>query len=683
MAQIKVLGTEISNKIAAGEVVERPASVVKELVENSIDAGADAITVEIKNGGVSLICVTDNGSGISADDVATAFLRHATSKISTAQDLEAIFTLGFRGEALSSIGAVAKVSVYSKRTCDEVGTVCRCLGGEIGEAEPYGCPVGTTVEVRDLFYNTPARMKFLKRDATEASYISDLITRYILVHPEISFKFINNGKQVLYSAGDNSIKNAVYTVYGKDYANALVPVDYEIDGLRIYGMIGKGGIARPNRNFQSFFVNKRYIKSPLIIRAVEEAYKNQIMIGKFPVAILNIEVNPAKIDINVHPTKLEVKFSEEKAIYELVYYGVKNALYTPTAAERTFEMPEKKSNFEASKGEQIKTDDLSKLIGKQDYKTRFNPFELPKDTAPKKEAAAVQTKPEVKTEISKKEECVVKTTDIKPKPNNEDVGSLSVNEPPSLTVPVPKEASAVSVHDALSHYRVGLTPKQDILKEPAPLKSEVEVPAAVTIDLGEVTPAVKSPDVRVVGQVFNTYIIAEADGEMIVCDQHAAHERLKFEELKKSMEQSSVYSQIMLEPVMINASPRELDVFVENEELFLGLGFDAEPFGKKQIIVRSCPSDLDCDDCEELVLSLLTELMDSKKQVLSARQERFIYTVACKAAIKANMVLSADEMKKLVQSIISLDGINTCPHGRPIIMKMTKYELEKQFKRIQ
>ena len=327
MGKIHVLSSEVSNKIAAGEVVERPSSVIKELVENSIDAGATLISVEIKKGGSIYMRVSDNGSGMSEEDAKICFLRHATSKVQTSSDLDAIYTLGFRGEALSSIGAVAEVELFTKRHEDETGVCVTCKGGEILSSDEAGIPDGTSILVENLFFNTPARRKFLKKDATEAGYITDIMTRFIFAHPEISFKLIIDNKEKLFSPGDNSLENSVYTVYGRDYAKGTIPVEYESDGIKITGLIGKGTLARPKRNYQSFFVNRRYITSRTIIAALENAYKNQIMIGKFPMAILNIEINPSLIDINVHPTKLEVKFSDEKAVYNAVYYGVKNALY--------------------------------------------------------------------------------------------------------------------------------------------------------------------------------------------------------------------------------------------------------------------------------------------------------------------------------------------------------------------
>jgi len=657
MGNINILSTEISNKIAAGEVVERPVSVVKELVENSIDAGSTAITVEIKNGGVSLIRVTDNGSGMTADDAKIAFLRHATSKISTEDDLDAIFTLGFRGEALSSIGAVARVDLYTKKQNEPVGIRVRCYGGEIEACEEAGCPDGTTFEVKDLFFNTPARMKFLKKDSTEGSHISDLMTKYILAFPEISFKFISNGKQQLFSPGDNSLKNSVYTVYGRDYANAMVPVDYTIGKLRVTGMIGKGNLARPNRNFQSYFVNKRYIKSGLIIKAVEEAYKNQIMVGKYPVAVLNIEVNPALIDINVHPTKLEVKFSEEKAIYELIYYGVKNALYIPDVPK--VEIKEN-NNFKADKGEQVNVNDLTKLIEKQNYQTRFNPFE--KKEEPKAYTPVKREEP--------KPELPVKPTEVKNEKKSDILDSFRASK---------KEESANVLRQPENYGEVA---KPEI-KIPVEVKEEPKIEVEKPIEVKEEPKPEKNfEDVKICGQIFDTYIIASLDEKMLVIDQHAAHERLKFEQLKKSVKNKEIFSQMILDPVIVTVSADELDLFSQNEEIFENLGFEAEIFGEKQIIVRAAPSELDCADAEELFIDLLTQLENNKKDVITAKQERFMYTVACKAAIKANHTLTAEEMKKLVINVLELENINTCPHGRPIMISMTKYDLEKQFKRI-
>ena len=623
MSKIHVLSSDISNKIAAGEVVERPASVVKELVENSIDAGATKIVVEIKNGGISLISVKDNGSGMAPDDAQIAFLRHATSKIQKEEDLDAIFTLGFRGEALSSIGAVSEAVIYTKRQCDEYGTVVSCEGGEIIASDEGGMSDGTKVVVRNLFFNTPARMKFLKKDATEAGYISDIINRFVLAHPEISFRFIKNGKDVVLSTGDGNIRNAVYSVYGRDYANNLIDVEYEMDGVKVSGVIGKSNLSRPNRNFQSFYVNKRCIKSPLMIRALEEAYKNQIMIGKFPVAILNVEVNPINIDINVHPTKLEVKFSDEKKIYDTVYYGVKSAL---------FAIPETKK-------------EKAEIV----HNPRVNPFLMNKSVEVKTEAAPTP---------------VVKETPFI---------SVQAKEDP-LAMYRKKEDTKKPVAFASPEVEI------KVVKEPVPEKAQIQL----ELDTPEVSATEKNDDVsfKVCGQVFDTYIIVQRGNEMLLIDQHAAHERIKYEQLLKSLETKEVYPQILLEPVVIRLGGAEFSAFEAEGDVFNKLGFDAEIFGESEVIVRAAPQEIDTGDVEDLFLELLSECILSKKEIISAKLQRLTYTIACKAAIKANHILSTREMEGLVKSVMALDNINTCPHGRPITIVMTKKELEKKFKRI-
>lgn len=606
MGKINLLDSEISNKIAAGEVVERPASVVKELVENSIDAGATRITVEIKNGGNTYIKVSDNGSGMEKDDATVAFLRHATSKISVAEDLDAIYTLGFRGEALSSIGAVAKINLYTKRAEDEVGTHTICEGGDIVSAQDAGIPNGTTFIVKNLFYNVPARMKFLKKDATEAGYIQDIMTRFILAHPEIAFTFISNGKPMLSSQGDGKLENCVYAVYGKDYATAMLTVDFKSEHISVKGLTGKGNTARPNRNYQSFFVNGRYIKSPLIMRAVEEAYKNQVMVGKFPVSILNIEINPQMIDINVHPTKLEVKFSDENEVYRVVYNAVKEALY------RIADIPEIKRP-EIKKEKPI-TNFLRDTVSVAKEQIEIKPH--------------IEYKPQPKTEVK---------TEL-PK----------VSEPQFFERTFEKKEEPIKVY------------KPVIKEEP---KEE------------------KNIEFKLVGQVFDTYIIIEQDDKMMIIDQHAAHERLKYEEIKKELESSKVYSQPMVVPVVANLTSKEIATFKENKEFIASLGFEAEEFDDNSVIIRAVPA-AQAEDIENLFVEILSKLDENRREVISDKRQRLLYTIACKAAIKANHRLSENEQKELVKSVLKLENINTCPHGRPIIVSMTQKELEKEFKRI-
>lgn len=679
MGRINLLDTEISNKIAAGEVVERPASVVKELVENSIDAGADIITVEIKNGGNTYIKVSDNGCGMEKDDAAVAFLRHATSKISTEEDLNAIYTLGFRGEALSSIGAVAMVDLYTKRKEDNCGVHTVCEGGEIVSDDDAGVPDGTTFIVKSLFYNVPARMKFLKKDATEAGYISDIMTRFILSHPEISFKFINNGKVVLNSYGDGKLTNCIYSVYGKDYATSMINVDYSTEFVKVNGCCGKGSTARANRAYQSFFINGRYIKSPLIMRAVEEAYKNQIMIGKFPMAVLNLEINPSLVDINVHPTKLEVKFSNENEVYQAVYHSIKDALYrisdvpeirsikkeeikpvfTPdkTTVNAQIEITEKSSEKKIS--EEIKKEEcgLKNDFGEKFFQ-RFN--ESKKIVAePKMFANRYQKMIEDKSDDIK--------TSINTNDNNE-------QKPVKNTISPTVEADTINFADMVSS-NVEKTEKN------AASEQKIEITDKKQPEFTE-SKAEEKKEYRLVGQLFDTYIIIESGEEMRIIDQHAAHERLKYEELKAAMEDRKIYSQGLLLPVVTSLSSVEFAVFEQNAEFIASLGFEAEDYGNNTVIIRSVPVGMIDDDIQGLFVEIIQQINDNKKEIITEKKERLLYTMACKSAIKANHRLNESEQKELINKVLELDNINTCPHGRPIIVSMSKKEIEKSFKRI-
>ncbi len=646
MGKINILDTEISNKIAAGEVVERPASVVKELVENSIDAGANLISVEIKKGGGTYLQVSDNGSGMSGEDAKICFLRHATSKIQKSEDLDAIYTLGFRGEALSSIGAVAQVSLYTKRAEDENGICVTCRGGEILSSEDAGIPDGTSVIVENLFYNTPARLKFLKKDNTESGYITDIMTRFIFAHPEISFRLTADGKEKLFSPGDGSLKNSLYTVYGKDYANGTIPVNYELENIKVSGLIGKGTLSRPKRNYQSFFVNGRYINSRTLVAALENAYKNQIMIGKFPMAALNIEIDPSRIDINVHPTKLEVKFSDEKSVYNAVYYAAKNALYeipNVPKIERTGD------NFknDGSNGH-LKLSDLADRLDRRmdgafpksmagrpetaQYNQRMNRFMKGGAGAAPEDAEVKKTKPDF----------------IKPKISPDD-----------------------------------LFQQKFILNSPETQNSFFESESAKTEDIANTEANVFIDEYfEIVGQVFDSFIIAEKGDEMLLVDQHAAHERLKYEELKAEIESKEPISQLLIEPEIVNLSAGSVNSYRENAKAFAGMGFEIEEFGEDSLIVRAAPGGVEAGDVEPLILELIAQCDDLKKELITDTRQRLLYTVACKSAVKANMKMSEAEMQTLVRNVLRLKNINTCPHGRPIIITMSRREIEKEFKRI-
>lgn len=686
MGLIHVLDTEISNKIAAGEVVERPASVIKELVENSIDAGATNITVEIKNGGVTYMRVSDNGCGMSADDAKICFLRHATSKIQTENDLDAIYTLGFRGEALSSIGAVAKVSLFTKRHEDHIGICVTCRGGDILSSEEAGIPDGTSIIAEDLFYNTPARLKFLKKDATEAGYITDIMTRFIFAHPEISFKLTVNGKDKLFSPGDSSLKNAVYTAYGKDYAKGTLEVDYEENGIHVTGLIGKGTLTRPNRNYQSFFVNKRYIKSALIIRAVEDAYKNQIMIGKFPMAVLNIQIDPSFMDINVHPTKLEVKFANEKAVRNAVYYAVKNALYAlPNVPEI--------ERIDKNTGE---------VLFKRD--TAVEQIDIPSvkqspDIKPAQSYSSSTSKEENRSSVHAgmpaKQNKMVFFNDSTPNTN-----TFAPSPPPVFYNDANiNTKSNISTSD---HYEIISTPSAAISNNASEMNKfaqqstlESKNPETDT-DSTDINSIINTNEInvetqdnvfideyfKIVGQVFSTYIIAEKGDKMLLIDQHAAHERLKYEELKKALANKQIMSQILIEPVIVKMTPSEFSAFFEVQNELQNMGFECDEFGDNEVIVRSAPGDLDPGEVEELLLELVTNASVLKHELITEKHERMLYTIACKSAIKANHHLSNQEMETLVRNVLRLKNINTCPHGRPIIITMSQKEIEKEFKRI-
>ncbi len=664
MGKIHVLDTEVSNKIAAGEVVERGASVIKELVENSIDASASLITVEIKNGGNTYMRVSDNGTGMDADDAKVCFLRHATSKIRQSSDLDAIYTLGFRGEALSSIGAVAKVTLYTKRAEDKAGVCVTCRGGEILSSDEAGIPDGTSIVVEDLFFNTPARRKFLKRDATETGYITDIMTRFIFAHPEISFKFTADGKEKLFSPGDNSLKNSVYTAYGKDYANGTIPVDYETDGVRVTGLIGKGTLARPKRNYQSFFVNKRYVRSRTLTSALENAYKNQIMIGKFPMAVLNVETDPSFTDINVHPTKLEVKFASEKAVYDAVYYGVKNALYAiPNVPKIEREESAEESPFASAGGgekrKQLTLADMADALPKNLTRRAEAPSYDPRENHFLKNSAA-------KTDN-------VPKTDGAPKAEKAYTPFAKAGYmPTTLSFASPKKDEAL------------YTPLKPEKSEEIKYESNI-IPEGETDENTDGTGAetvFADEYFEIVGQVFNSFIIAEKGDEMMLIDQHAAHERLKYEELKEEMASRRTVSQVLIEPVIVSLSGSEMAAYRDNKEIFNEMGFEAEEFDESSVIVRCAPGEVEMGEVEPLLTELVAQSEEFKKELITDKYQRLLYTIACKAAVKANMKMSVQEMESLVRRVLRLKNINTCPHGRPIIITMSKKEIEKEFKRI-
>ena len=606
MANIKVLPKNIAELIAAGEVVERPGAVIKELVENSVDAGATKITVEIKRGGILYMSVTDNGSGISRDDVPTAFQRHATSKISTAEDLDAIYTLGFRGEALAAISAVSKTEIITRTASEEEGTRCVVEGGAQTVLEEVGCDIGTRIIVRDIFYNTPARMKFLKSDVTEANNIAAIIDRMALSHPEIAFRFIRDGKQVLATNGDGNLNNVIYSVLGREFAASLIPANDMIDGIGVTGMICKPVYCKQNRNGEFFFLNGRLIRSNTAMAALEQAYKNSAMVGKFPCCVLFINVPPETVDVNVHPSKTEVRFSDERKIFNAVYYTVKNAL------------------AQGDTRPEIKV------------KPTFNPY------TPVAAQAATQTVIPVKAEIETPKPVykAVSTNEVK----------KNVFESPHF-VPTELQAAEKTAVNVI------------IEKEP--------------IDKKQTEQTVLKPEVRYIGQAFNTYIVAEFDGELYFIDKHAAHERLLFDKLKN---EQNIDVQELLTPLTVTLTKEEYSAIISNRETLLSAGFDTEDYGNGTVAIRAIPAVLRDEDIS-LLIGEIAEMLSLSGSASVSRLDDIFHTIACKAAIKGNKYTTDYELKTLSEKILADNFVMYCPHGRPVAFKLTKKELEKYFGR--
>ena len=699
MGKINVLTEEVANMISAGEVVERPASVVKELVENSVDAGAASVTVEIKNGGMSYIRVTDNGGGIEKDDLKTAFLPHATSKIKNGADLAKIMTLGFRGEALASIAAVSSVEVFTKTKADNFGSLITVKGGKVLEEDETGCADGTTVIVRDLFFNTPARMKFLKKDSAETAYITDVMNKVILGNPSVAVKYISQSKTVT-SAGDGNLKNAIFAVYGADYAKNLIEVDYSDESIRVSGFIGNSQISRNTRAYQTFFINGRNFVSRALSAALSEGCKNTVMVGKFPFAVLNVEINPAFVDVNVHPTKMEVRFSDDKKVFEAVYWAVKNALEKKRVVPE-MKMPERKlekKKFDVPEG--------IKKSNQIDINLLRDAFVKPKESyrAENSEIKISDIKPDVKTEE-------IRTAKAEEHINKEEKISDVQKSAPSTEIPnngrvtiddLKLKADTKTLNDEGKCYpddefvrtASGAETFESLKKDAENFGAKPHTGAGANGAYDNVYDDEKTDekitntelkagiDFRVVGQIFSTYIIVEKSGEMCVIDQHAAHERLYFEEFTEDYKNKSILSQIMLIPATVSLAPTLFETVSENKEFFASLGFEIDDFGDNVVIVRKIPAALEGCGIDGLIVEIAEILQNKSKVDLTDLSEISLHTMACKRAIKGNTPLSYKEMEDLVQKVYTLGNINTCPHGRPIEIKMSNKDLEKEFKRI-
>lgn len=645
MPKINILPKHLAELIAAGEVVERPASVVKELMENSIDAGATKITVEIKNGGVRYIRITDNGCGISREDIQAAFISHATSKIKVEEDLDSIFTLGFRGEALASIAAVSHVEMLTKTADENVGTRYVISGGVQEGVDDTGCPDGTTIMIRDLFYNTPARMKFLKKDITEGNYVSETVSKIALSHPEVSITLIKDNRRTLFTPGDSRLLTVITEVYGKEFASTLIAVNAHSDNIEINGYISKPIHSRANRSMQHCFVNGRYVKIPVASSALDNAYKNQIMTGKYPACILFLKVDPRSVDVNVHPAKTQVRFSTEKPVYDAIYFmavaalqkqdtpvqvvtSVKrnDAIFTPKTEIKQVEMPEEKISlsFELSQQKKETPPPIHQMYTnvKKEYKPSQRILNEPK-------------KPFFMTEVDDEDDIVLNN----PSKKKEET--------------IVEEKTVIDVAE-----------KETVTETCVPTEFEKSQ---------------KTVDLRVIGEVFSTYILVEQNGKLLFIDKHAAHERIIFNQLKK--QDRKIYSQLLLSPVTVTLSAKDYASVVNNLAVFEKSGYCVEDFGEGTVRVRECPTELSDEDVSSIIMEMADKLSGNTNEPEPTKLDWLYHSTACRAAIKAGDNISIIEMENLAKQVLTDDEVRYCPHGRPVMFIMSEYEIKKLFGR--
>lgn len=703
MGVINVLDKHIAELIAAGEVVERPSSVIKELVENSIDAGAKNITVEIKNGGTTFMRVADDGCGIYRDDIKKAFLRHATSKVKTANDLDTISTLGFRGEALASISAVSRLQVITKNENEEIGSCYEIEGGDEISLEEAGCPTGTTFVIRDLFYNIPARSKFLKKDVAEGNAVSALMDKIVLSHPEVAFTFIRDGKQVLRTFGDGKLLSASYSVFGKDFAKGLIPVDYTLDSVTVKGYISKPINSRPNRNMQNFFINGRFVKTRTGMAALEEAYKGSIMVGKFPSAVLQLTVPYEIIDVNVHPAKIEVRFINERPVFDAIYHAVKTAL---------------------QQGDERKQIHFKENTAFNEIK-KVNPF----NNAQAVFAKAENTPAEKPIKPIERIEPVLKNSE--PKPYNPfDELDLKDEKPKPVSIDNLKMSDSSNPFDIYSKQAIKRNselenkkaefskqklekaeqlilkatqqeeslPKQEITVDDLTAES-TETPIETEVSKKEVKPLKEISEnktdnndaltelpkeqtkLRFLGEAFNTYIIVEKnDNEVLIIDKHAAHERIIYEKLKADSGSANV--QYLLTPITVTLDKIDYDAAVSNLDMFAKCSFDVEDFGNGTLLVRSAPQYLAATEIADCITEMSGYIASGKKDIYTEKMDWFYHNVSCRSAIKAGNKSTVQELMDIAWTLEKNPQIKYCPHGRPICIVMTKYEIEKQFGRL-
>lgn len=701
MGRINVLDKHTAELIAAGEVVERPSSVVKELLENSIDAGATQITVEIMHGGIDYLRITDNGCGILKEDVRNAFKRNATSKISVDSDLEKIGTLGFRGEALASISSVSKVQLITKAKEENIGSAYEIDGGEEISFDDAGCPDGTTFIMRNLFYNVPARYKFLKKDVAEGNAVASVIDKIALSHPEIAITFIRDNKRVLKTAGDGKLMSSIYAVYGRDFASTLIPVDYELNGMKLTGYISRPTNGRANRNMQNTFINGRFVKSRTISVALEEACKGSIMIGKFPSCVLNLQISPEAVDVNVHPSKIEVRFINERPVFDTVYHGVKSALLRGDSRKEAVLNHNNTVNIKP-----------------------LNPFNLANKVINKEPPKSVQKAPEKPREKSIFDELDLPTKTVKYNKVNKVSDSSSVQKKYMEFLENNKKLSENNqttnntvcnnidnnvINNVSTESKIET--KMNEVKEDTSLNQEVQkVNPFEELELEKITMEEKTSDVdvvlpterqtnsssenieiktlidedkqsfRFIGEAMNTYIIVETDNnKLVLIDKHAAHERIIFEKLKREKGTGSV--QLLLIPITVTLEKNEYTVAIEHLDMFKNVGFDVEDFGNGTLIVRSAPSYLRNDDIEDTIIEICGYIAENRKNVMSEHMEWIYHNISCRSAIKAGDSSTAKELIDIAKTVFSDDSIRYCPHGRPVCIELSKYEIEKQFGR--
>ena len=662
MANIQVLDQITIDKIAAGEVIERPASIIKELVENAIDAGASAVTVEIKEGGISFIRITDNGCGIPKEEVPLAFLRHSTSKIRSVDDLTTVASLGFRGEALSSIAAIAQVELITKTKDEVTGTRYRIEGGAEKAIEDTGAPDGTTFLVHQIFYNTPARRKFLKTPMTEASHVSELMTRLALSHPEVSIQFINNGQEKLHTSGNGKLKDIVYHVFGRDIANNLLETNERIDGIQVQGFIGKPIISRGNRNYENYFINGRYVKSNIIAKAIEDAYKDFTMQHKYPFTALHFTMDGTDLDVNVHPTKMELRFSNQQGVYNFIYNALKQTLSEPELIPRvelpeTKEVPVKAEKIVEQKQEQpmtpVREERKPPVIEEEKNLDYFMKKMRERVTAYHQQALEVKPTPQPSV--------VQESVNYEALPASQPV---AVNEPAPEQLTVPKEPMPEQAVATREKKSVVIEKQLDFFEEKLLTKKAVQ-------------------EYKIIGQLFETYWLVEFHEQLYIIDQHAAHERVLYEKTLRGMKDREFTSQYLSPPIILNLSMQEEEALNTHMDIFTNIGFEIEPFGGDSYAIRAVPDNLFSIAKRELFTEMLDQLVDGIHSSLAPDiVAEKVASMSCKAAVKGNSRLSAAEVETLIGELLELENPYHCPHGRPTIIAMTKRELEKKFKRI-